>query len=609
LDANGSAITISGGNAVRLFQVASNVNFRVKGLTLADGSIVGTNGQNALRPYTATPGQDVNGACILNLGGNLVLNNCAVTNHYLRGGNGGIDAIFNGARPGKGGDAVGAAICSLGGQVDLTNCLFVGNAALGGSGGGGSPSLQAAGGQAIGGAIYCENASSTLEQLTFASNTVTGGYPGLYVLSGQKTGAVGGGGRAAGGAFYATNSALLLEKSALVQNSLVSQGPGGDAMGGALFVSAGSSATVRLCSFGTNSAVGGVIEGATFGPSGAGRGGAVFNEGDLQVWASTFSGNFSVGESFLGASGPGAGQGGAIYSIGLLSVNASTFFSNSTIGGSAVIGGTYPAGAGEGGAIWSSTSLSMTNSTFTANRASGGSSAGNTPGGGPANGGGVCIIGGTASLVNVTITANRVDGTNNLGPLPPLRGGDLFSTNATVLVQGSIFANGINGGDVWGVVTDRGYNICSDGTANFSATGSRNQADPMLAALSDNGGPTLTMALLVGSPARDAIISGFPPVDQRGVTRPQGTAADIGAFEADFVGNGTVPPLLVPTRLGQYLTITLNAQSGRTYRLLSSTNLYTWRSISTNSAISAGPLQFFQRIVVESNNSYRVVTP
>jgi len=57
----------------------------------------------------------------------------------------------------------------------------------------------------------------------------------------------------------------------------------------------------------------------------------------------------------------------------------------------------------------------------------------------------------------------------------------------------------------------------------------------MLSALSENGGPTPTMALLAGSPARDAIPSGFPPTDQRGVIRPQGPAADIGAVEADFI--------------------------------------------------------------------------
>jgi hypothetical protein len=111
----------------------------------------------------------------------------------------------------------------------------------------------------------------------------------------------------------------------------------------------------------------------------------------------------------------------------------------------------------------------------------------------------------------------------------------LFATNSTVTLRNSILANSANAGDFSGAVIDAGYNLCSDGTAGFSGPGSLNHVDPMLSALSQNGGPTPTMALLAGSTARDAIPSGFPPTDQRGVSRPQGPAADIGAFEADFI--------------------------------------------------------------------------
>ena len=47
--------------------------------------------------------------------------------------------------------------------------------------------------------------------------------------------------------------------------------------------------------------------------------------------------------------------------------------------------------------------------------------------------------------------------------------------------------------------------------------------------LSANGGPTLTVPLLPGSPAIDHA-SGCPPTDQRGVSRPQGAGCDSGAF-------------------------------------------------------------------------------
>jgi CSLREA domain-containing protein len=76
-------------------------------------------------------------------------------------------------------------------------------------------------------------------------------------------------------------------------------------------------------------------------------------------------------------------------------------------------------------------------------------------------------------------------------------------------------------------------NDCRFRTAAFTST------DPVLGTLADNGGPTLTHALLPGSPAIDVVPScaGFPMgadlpmVDQRGVERPQGALCDIGAYE------------------------------------------------------------------------------
>jgi hypothetical protein len=70
--------------------------------------------------------------------------------------------------------------------------------------------------------------------------------------------------------------------------------------------------------------------------------------------------------------------------------------------------------------------------------------------------------------------------------------------------------------------------------------------DPFLGTLQDNGGPTFTHPLLSFSPAIDA---GNPAgctdqnnnlltTDQRGVSRPQGVACDIGAFELEADGGG-----------------------------------------------------------------------
>jgi hypothetical protein len=65
---------------------------------------------------------------------------------------------------------------------------------------------------------------------------------------------------------------------------------------------------------------------------------------------------------------------------------------------------------------------------------------------------------------------------------------------------------------------------CSPGASDLVV------ADPLLGSLADNGGPTLTHALLAGSPAIDAGDNAVcPATDQRGVARD--AACDIGSFE------------------------------------------------------------------------------
>ena len=87
-------------------------------------------------------------------------------------------------------------------------------------------------------------------------------------------------------------------------------------------------------------------------------------------------------------------------------------------------------------------------------------------------------------------------------------------------------------------MTSGNYNIDSDGTALL--TGPQDVvANPLIAALANNGGPTDTHALMALSPAIDPVgLTGAPAIDQRGLTR-NGISADIGAYESPFV-----PPLL-----------------------------------------------------------------
>ena len=111
----------------------------------------------------------------------------------------------------------------------------------------------------------------------------------------------------------------------------------------------------------------------------------------------------------------------------------------------------------------------------------------------------------------------------------------------TVTVEDSILAgdSATYGPEFCNSVTSAGHNLVaetdgSSGWVSSDLTGT--VADPLnalLAPLGDYGGPTQTMALLPGSPAigTGIAVSGVT-TDQRGVTRLDSAASDIGAFQS-----------------------------------------------------------------------------
>ena len=275
------------------------------------------------------------------------------------------------------------------------------------------------------------------------------------------------------------------------------------------------------------------------GPGGNASGGGIWSSGTLSLTQSLLAGNQVNGgnggqgdeSSIFGGNGGDGGDGtGAGVAIASGSTNVqitdSTISGNSVVGGVGINGGLADSkhtsgdggngGNGSGGGIYTEANLTLSNSTVALNEAHLGCAGGGGVATGPLgtagsdgtagteSGGGVRTaaagtITSVSSLIGANVAATEADFSGT------------FAGAAHTLLQDAAGATGITNG------------------ANGNLVGQ----DPKLGPLQDNGGPTLTHALLSGSPA---IGTGSNPLnlkaDQRGYTsRDAGGAADIGAFE------------------------------------------------------------------------------
>lgn len=241
---------------------------------------------------------------------------------------------------------------------------------------------------------------------------------------------------------------------------------------------------------------------------------AVDSGGSLSVADSTFSGNKSAAAAvfFIANSG-----------VGSVDISRSLFIGNRPISNCGISVGSGP--------------VNVSNSTFYDNAVNGGYS-----------GAAFCAGVGTLTILNSTFLKNTA---------ATLNGGAIFNGSypaSHVVVRNTIIdATGTTASTspCSGLITDGGGNIDTGLSCGFSTAASY-QGIPSgidLTGPKDNGGPTLTIALLAGSAAIDkgdpatcaaAPISGL---DQRGKKRPldgdgDGTATcDIGAFEV-LASNG-----------------------------------------------------------------------
>lgn len=275
------------------------------------------------------------------------------------------------------------------------------------------------------------------------------------------------------------------------------------------------------------------------GPLPGGGGGAIANAGpSATIEATTLSTNSASPGGEGSSTGGVGGEGGAILNTtGALTLTDSAVFANEAgHGGSGIAA---PKGGEGGGVAIKGGSATFVNDTFNGNASGAGGISGGEPNNPSANGGdgaAIAASGGTLSLANLTIADNLTGAGGAAAPFPVSlpgqrgRGAVAISGSAKASVQATILADNEGGNCFGSSPEDAGHNIAFGGSgcpAGFSG------GDPALGPLQDNGGPTSTMALGAGSAALDQLPADedCPQTDQRGVSRPQGPACDIGAYE------------------------------------------------------------------------------
>ncbi len=480
----------------------------------------------------------------------------------------------------------GAAVYNNGGTLVATNCTFSNNRAVGSAGVAGAAGQDdfnvgrtggtgGAGGSGLGGAIW-SSGDVQLTGCTLNSNLANGGVGGAGGAGGTGAVQAGDGGDAGpagpglGGAIFCTGQ-LVLDNCTLQGNATTggNGGPGG---------SGGSGSSLFT---------------PTSGRSAAGAesaGGAVYSLGSAVVTGCTFVTNTVTGgqaaDEFANAMGMGReglrggdAHGGAFFNGGTAQFANSTFSANAVTGGAGGAGGDSPeffggrggdGGSALGGSLWNQSQIAITNCTFAVGYATGGA-------------------GGAAGT-----SGDGIDpGSPRPGDTGQTGGGNVANGGGAITLLNCIVVNAGAGGNGFGPLTDAGHNLSSDATCNFNGPGSLNQTDPLLGTLGDYGGTTRTIPLLAGSPAIDAGATVAELTqDQRGNSRPQGAAYDIGAFERSFAGLS-----------GHVTRANGSAFAGVTIALLSATSLPTTTTTDSN-----GRFEFVQLPDVDLG-TYRLLPP
>lgn len=240
----------------------------------------------------------------------------------------------------------------------------------------------------------------------------------------------------------------------------------------------------------------------------------------------TIEDNIFMNNEVSSLSGPngGSGSAGAVYLFGLAENNLGATLNRNLFAGNRSVN--------DSGALRiQNISATITNATFFDNRAT---VLPLTPDYNGGIGGAIAIFGASPiTISHATFAQNHASWT----------GGAIIGNSQTNIYNSIFFQNTAdNGTNDWGI--DQHGNCEPGGSNNLQMPANGNcpgnnvtpgttTADPMLAALADNGGFSQTMALLPGSPAIDASTNNCAAVDQRDFERP--SPCDLGAFEAGVV--------------------------------------------------------------------------
>jgi hypothetical protein len=575
-------LAVSGGGFSQVFDVFTPNLVVISGLTIKNGVAERGGGLyaqgdvvvNNCHLLTNTAG--LNGGAIFNAGGRLRMSNCTFFENAAQNGgaiftSGGLLQMNNCELERNFVSALGGGILNLS-ELDLNFCRFIGN--------------QAGPGNA-GGALY----NGTRRTLLRVRDSV---------FEGNKA--------SSGGAIH-NNAALQVVRCAFSRNS-ARFGGGINNVGDVTIVAcsfAENTASEDGGAYQNSGTLGtSILRLSTFTGNHAGRfGGGVSNFGSLDVLGSTFSGNeagesgggisnrqssASLGMGECALSGNSAPNGGGISNNvnALATLNLCTLFANSAAtdgGGINHTGGAMQLvdctvvgnGAGAaGGGIANRDNLTMLNCTVNGNIASEGGGLLNrsrprTDSGGLATSAEATLGNSTFSnnrafigggimnrehmlMTNCTLSGNLAE--ENEGGGIRNGSGAVLKIGNTLVARSGLGRNSHNEGE--GFIVSLGHNLDTDGTLSLLESTDQSGTvatplDPKLGPLQNNGGPTLTHALLPGSPALDRGHFTLAPAttDQRGFPRiadgnRDGNAViDIGAYELSFLGpRGDVGPLL-----------------------------------------------------------------